>query len=314
MAERIIIDTDPGQDDAFAILLALAAPELEVLGLTAVAGNVPVSVTAANARRIVEIAGRPEVPVFPGAERPLLRPARHAAEVHGKTGLDGYAWAEPARPAEARHAVDWMVETLAAAGDGSITLVPVGPLTNIALLLRRAPGLARKVRRIVLMGGGFFEGGNMSPAAEFNILVDPEAAAVVFGAGIPLAAVPIDCTYGAPTPPGWDDALEALGTPVGAACAGMLRFFQRYGNEKYGTATRPLHDALAVGYLLWPELFESRLCNVEIETASPLTLGMTVVDWWHVTNRPRNCTWVRHCDAPELYARMLRALARLDSR
>ncbi|UFN51131.1 nucleoside hydrolase [Roseomonas sp. OT10] len=311
MVESIIIDTDPGQDDAFAILLALASPELEVLGLTTVAGNVPVATTAANARRIVELAGRAEVPVFAGAEQPLLRPARHAAEVHGRTGLDGYDWPAARRPVAAAHAVDWMVETLAARPDGATTLVPLGPLTNIALLLRRAPGLARKVRRIVLMGGGFFEGGNMSPAAEFNILVDPEAAGIVFGAGIPLVAAPIDCTYGAPTPPGWDDALAALGTPVGDACAGMLRFFQRYGNEKYGTQTRPLHDALAVGYLLWPELFTGQLCNVEVETASPLTLGMTVVDWWHVTDRRRNCTWLRHCDAPRFYARMLEALARL---
>ncbi|MFE0755518.1 nucleoside hydrolase [Inquilinus sp. NPDC058860] len=311
MAEAIIIDTDPGQDDAFAILLALASPELEVLGLTTVAGNVPVAVTAANARRVVELAGRSEIPVRAGCERPLLRPARFAEEVHGKSGLDGWDFPAPARPPEPGHAVDWMVETLLARPDGATTLVPVGPLTNVAMALRRCPAIARKIRRIVLMGGGFFQGGNMSPAAEFNILVDPEAAAIVFGAGIDLVAVPIDCTYAAPTPDSWITDLEALGTRVGAAGAGMMRFFQRFGNEKYGTATRPLHDALAVGYLLWPDLFTGRRCNIEIETASPLTLGMTVVDWWGISGRPANGMWLTGCDAPAFYGRMLERLARL---
>ena len=226
-------------------------------------------------------------------------------------GLDGYDWPAPSRPPEAAHAVDWLVATLLARPPDSVTLVPVGPLTNIALALRRAPDVAVRIRRIVLMGGGFFEGGNMSPAAEFNILVDPEAATVVFGAGVELAAVPIDCTYRAATPAAWVADLDGLGSRTGAACAGMMRFFQRFGNAKYGTPTRPLHDALAVAYLLWPELFTSRLCNVEIEIASPLTAGMTVVDWWHITDRPRNCTWVRDCDAAEVYARMLERLATL---
>ncbi len=217
MTEAIVIDTDPGQDDAFAILLALASPELEVLGLTTVAGNVPVAVTAANARRVVELAGRPEIPVRAGCERPLLRPARFAEEVHGKTGLDGWDFPAPARPPEPGHAVDWMVETLLARPDGATTLVPVGPLTNIAMALRRCPAIARKIRRIVLMGGGFFQGGNMSPAAEFNILVDPDAAAIVFGAGIDLVAVPIDCTLcGA-------DAGQLDRRPGGAGHAGRRR-------------------------------------------------------------------------------------------
>jgi purine nucleosidase len=310
--EKIIIDTDPGHDDAFAILLALASPELDVLGLTTVAGNVPLSVTTANARRVVELAGKPGVPVFAGADRPLLRPAMHAADIHGESGIDGYDWPMPARPAEAEHAVDWMVRTLEAAPERSVTLVPLGPETNIALLLRRAPHLAERVRRIVLMGGGFFEGGNYAPAAEFNILVDPEAAAIVFGSGIEIVAVPIDCTNNTLTPPDWIEDLAALETPVGKACAGMMGFFQIAGNRKYGTATRPLHDALAMAYLLWPELFSGRLCNVAIETSSALTLGATVVDWWHRTDRPRNCLWVRECTDPvELYRRMLRRLAKL---
>lgn len=312
MAEPIIIDTDPGHDDAFAILLALASGELEVLGITSVAGNVPVGVASANARRVVELAGRGDVPVFVGADRPLLRPPLHAHDIHGASGIDGYDWPAPTRPPEREHAVDWLVRVLSAAREKSVTLVVLGPQTNIALLLRRAPELACRVRRIVCMGGGFFEGGNYAPAAEFNILVDPEAAAIVFGAGIELVAMPIDCTNPALSPASWICDLAALGTRVGDACAGMMRFFQIAGNRKYGTATRPLHDALAVSCLLWPELFAGRLCNVEIETASALTLGATVVDWWHRTERRKNCLWLRECvDVRELYRRMLERLARL---
>ena len=312
MPERIIIDTDPGHDDAFAILLALASPELDVLGITTVAGNVPVAVVTANARRIVELAGRPGIPVHQGADRPLLRAPMHAADIHGDSGIDGYDWPAPANPPEAEHALDFMVRTLTAAEPRSATLVPLGPLTNIALLLRRAPHLAGRIRRIVLMGGGFFEGGNYAPAAEFNILVDPEAAAIVFGAGIELAAMPIDCTNNTLTPDWWIGRLAALGTRVGDACAGMQRFFEIAGNRKYGTRTRPLHDVLAMAYLLWPDLFAGRLCNVEIETNSELTRGATVVDWWYRTTRPHNCTWVRQClDTPELYTRILARLATL---
>jgi purine nucleosidase len=312
MTERIIIDTDPGHDDAFAILLALASPELDVIGITTVAGNVPVTVTTANARRIVELAGHPQVAVYQGAERPLLRPPMHAADIHGDSGIDGYDWPLPASPPAEAHALDWMVRTLSAAASRSVTLVPLGPLTNIALLLRRAPDLADRIRRIVLMGGGFFEGGNYAPAAEFNILVDPEAAAIVFGAGIELVAMPIDCTNNTLTPAWWIDRLAGLGTKVGDACAGMQRFFEIAGNRKYGTSTRPLHDVLAMAYLLWPELFAGKLCNVEIETRSELTRGATVVDWWHRTDRARNCMWVRGCvDTEALYSRILARIATL---
>ena len=310
MPERIIIDTDPGHDDAFAILLALASPEFEVLGLTTVAGNVPLAVTTANARRIVELAGWPEIPVFAGAERPLLRPPMHAADIHGDSGIDGYDWPAPSRSHEADHALDWMIRTLTAATPASITFLVLGPETNIALLLRRAPHLADRIRRIVVMGGGFFEGGNYAPAAEFNILVDPEAAAIVFAAGIELIAMPIDCTNRTLTPPTWIADFRTLGTAIGEACAGMMEFFQANGNRKYGTTTRPLHDALAMAWLLWPDLFTGRQCNVEIETNSDLTRGATVVDWWHRTDRPRNCLWIRDClDPAELYRRMFTRIA-----
>ena len=310
--ERVIIDTDPGQDDAFAILLALAAAEIEVLGLTTVAGNVPVQQTADNARRIVELAGHGAVPVVAGAARPLLRQPRPVPEIHGNTGIDGWDWPPAHQPPQAGHAVDWLVETLMGEPSGSISIIALAPQTNLALALRREPAIAGRIRRLVFMGGGFFEGGNMSPAAEYNILVDPEAAAIVLGAGLDVTAVPLDCTHSAPAPVGWSAALEALGTPIGHACGGMMRFFEQYGNRKYGTASRPLHDAVAVGALLWPELFEGRLCPVDVECAGTLTSGMTVVDWLRQTGRPDNCLWLRRCNDPQaLYDRMLQYLARL---
>jgi purine nucleosidase len=312
---RVIIDTDPGQDDAFALLLALASPDIEVLGVTTVAGNVPVAQTAENARRIVELAGFPATPVFSGADRPLLRPPRPAGEIHGETGINGWDWAAPQRGVEPRHAVDFIIETLLREPAGSVTLIAIAPQTNLALALRREPAIAARIAKIVFMGGGFFEGGNMTPAAEYNILVDPEAAAIVLGAGIDVTAVPIDCTNAATAPIGWSAELEALGTEVGRACGGMMRFFEQHGIKKYGTPTRPLHDAIAVGALLWPDLFEGRRCPVKVECAGTFTTGMTVVDWWRQTGEADNCLWLRRClDPTDLYRRMHAELSRLPAR
>jgi purine nucleosidase len=311
---RVIIDTDPGQDDAFALLLALASPEIEVLGVTTVAGNVSVEQTADNARRIVELAGRGEVKVFAGADRPILRAARPVPEIHGATGIDGWDWAPAKTGPEAQHAVDWIVETLLREPSGEVSVIALAPQTNIALALRRAPAIADRIKRIVFMGGGYFEGGNMTPAAEYNIVVDPEAAAIVLGSGVDVTATPIDCTHSAPAPVGWSAELEAIGSDVGRACGGMMRFFERYGNRKYGTQSRPLHDAIAVGALLWPELFEGRRCPVDIECSGRLTTGMTVVDWLRQTGQSDNCLWLRRClDPVELYRRMKDELARLPS-
>ena len=310
--QRLIVDTDPGQDDALALLVALGSPELELLGVTTVAGNVPVAQTADNARRILELAGRGDVPVYAGAQRPLLRPPRPVPEIHGETGIDGWDWAPAQRPPEAAHAVDWLVETLLREPARSVSLIALAPQTNIALALRRAPEIAPRLKRIVFMGGGYFEGGNMTPAAEYNILVDPEAAAIVLAAGVDITAVPLDCTHSAPAPIDWSQSLEALGTGVGSACGGMVRFFEQYGNRKYGTRSRPLHDAVAVGAFLWPELFDGRLCPVDVECAGRLTTGMTVVDWLRQTGAADNCLWLRSCRDPALlYARMLECISRL---
>lgn len=307
---KIIIDTDPGQDDAVAILLALASPELEVLGVTAVAGNVPLAHTERNARVVVELAGR-RVPVFAGCDRPLERTLRTAEHVHGKTGLDGADLPEPTLPLEDRHGVDFIVETLRREPAGTVTLVPLGPLTNIATAFLRAPDVVERVERIVLMGGGCFEGGNITPAAEFNIFVDPEAARVVFGSGRPITVVPLDTSHQALTSRARVEAFRGLGTPVGHAVAGWLGFFERFDVAKYGSEGGPLHDPLTVAWLLWPDLFHGREINVEIETASELTRGMTVADYWRVTDRPHNALWLRGVDAEGFFGRLTERLATL---
>jgi purine nucleosidase len=310
-ARKIIIDTDPGQDDAVAILLALASPELEVLGLTAVAGNVPLALTEKNARKICELAGRPETRVFAGAVRPLTRPLVTAEHVHGRTGLDGPELPEPTMKLEAQHAVDFIVETLMAEPEGTVTLCPLGPLTNIALAMIREPAIVPRIREIVLMGGGYFEQGNVTPSAEFNIYVDPQAADVVYRSGAPIVMMPLDVTHKALTTKVRIERFRAMGTRVGTATAQLLDFFERFDEEKYGTDGGPLHDPCVIAWLLKPELFSGRQCNVQIETVSELTMGATVVDWWNITDGPRNAHVMRDIDADGFFALLTERLARL---
>ncbi|WP_296417385.1 nucleoside hydrolase [Pseudooctadecabacter sp.] len=310
MPRDIIIDTDPGQDDAIAILLALASPELNVLGITAVAGNVPLALTQKNARIVCELAGRPDTLVFAGCDAPLKRKLVTAEHVHGKTGLDGPQLADPTMPLQDRHAVDWIIDTCRAAAPDSITLCPLGPLTNIATALTRAPEIKQAIAEIVLMGGGYFEGGNITPTAEFNIYVDPEAADIVFSAGLPLTAMPLDMTHKALTTKPRIDAFRALGTRVGDMTAAWTDFFERFDMEKYGSEGAPLHDPTVIAYLIQPDLFTGRHINVEIETQSDLTLGMTVADWWRVTDRAPNCMFMGDLDAEGFYALLADRLAR----
>jgi purine nucleosidase len=310
-ARKIIIDTDPGQDDAVAIMLALASPELEVVGITAVAGNVPLSLTEKNARKICELAGRPDVKVFAGASRPLVRRLVTAEHVHGKTGLDGPELPDPTMPLQDRHAVDFIIETVMSEPEGTITLCPIGPLTNIALALVREPRIAGRIREIVLMGGGYFEQGNVTPSAEFNIYVDPQAAQVVYSSGIPIVMMPLDVTHKALTTRKRVEAFRAMGTPVGTATAELLDFFERFDEQKYGSDGGPLHDPCVIAYLIKPELFSGRHCNVEIEAASELTMGATVVDWWGVTERPKNALVMRDIDHEGFFALLTERLARL---
>ncbi|MDK3016373.1 nucleoside hydrolase [Pseudodonghicola flavimaris] len=311
-ARKIIIDTDPGQDDAVAILLALASPEeIEVLGITAVAGNVPLALTAKNARIVCELAGRPDVPVYAGCDAPLSRPLVTAEHVHGKTGLDGPKLPDPAMELQPQHAVAFLIETLRRAPAGTVTLCPLGPLTNIARAFQEAPDIIPRVREVVLMGGAYFEVGNITPAAEFNIYVDPEAADIVFKSGVPLVVMPLDVTHGALVTKARNDAFRALGTPVGLAVAEMTDFFERFDKEKYGSAGAPLHDPTVIAYLIRPELFSGRYINVEIETRSPLTLGMTVADWWRVTDRRPNAMFMGDVVAEAFFSLLTERLGRL---
>lgn len=308
---KIIIDTDPGQDDAVAILLALASPELDVLGITAVAGNVPLRLTQLNARKVCELAGRPQTRVFAGASRPMVRNLVTAEEVHGKTGLDGPDLPAPAMKLQEQHAVDFIVETLMTEEPGSVTLCPLGPLTNIALALNREPRIAARIAQIVLMGGGYFEQGNVTPSAEFNIYVDPHAADVVFRSGAPIVMMPLDVTHKALTTAKRVKAIRDIGTRVGIAVAEMLEFFERFDEEKYGTDGGPLHDPCVIAYLLKPKLFKGREVNVSVETASELTMGMTVIDWWGVSKRPKNATVMRDIDADGFFALLVERVGRL---
>lgn len=311
-ARKIIIDTDPGQDDAVAILLALASPEeIEVLGITAVAGNVPLDLTSKNACVVCELAGVTHVPIFAGCDRPLTRDLVTAEHVHGKTGLDGPTLPEPQLAVQDRHAVDFIIDTLRSHDAGSVTLCPLGPLTNIATAFQQAPDIIGKVQQIVLMGGAYFEVGNITPTAEFNIYVDPEAADIVFKSGIDIVVMPLDVTHKALVTKPRNDALRALGTPVGIAVAEMTDFFERFDKEKYGSAGAPLHDPCVTAYLIRPDLFTGRRVNVEIETQSDLTLGMTVADWWGVTDRAPNALFIGDIDADGFFDLLTERLARL---
>jgi purine nucleosidase len=310
---KIIIDTDPGQDDAMALLLAFASPdELDILGLTAVAGNVPLDLTELNARKICELAGRPDARVFRGADRPLLHKLVTAEHVHGRTGLDGPDLPEPTMPLQEEHAVDFIIRTLLEEAPGTVTLCPLGPLTNIAMALIRAPEIAPRIGEIVLMGGGFFEGGNITPTAEFNIFVDPQAAQIVFRCGAPIVMMPLDVTHKALTTRARVGRFRDMGTKAGEASAALLDFFERFDVEKYGTDGGPLHDPCVIAYLIRPELFGGRRCNVEVETASELTMGMTVVDWWGVTDRPKNALVMRDVDADGFFELLTERVGRLS--
>jgi purine nucleosidase len=307
---KIIIDCDPGQDDAVMILLALACPDqLEVLGITTVAGNVPLKLTERNARLMCELAGRTDVPVFAGSAKPMVRELVTAENVHGGTGIDGADIHEPVLPLQKRHAVDFIIDTLLAADDNSITLVPTGPLTNIGLAIEREANILPKIREIVLMGGAMREGGNTTPCAEFNIYVDPHAADIVMHCGRPITIASLDVSHQVVVQHDCLDRLRLMDSKVASATLGMLEFFNRFDSQKYGTEGAPLHDPCTIAYLLQPELFLGKTCNVEVETDSPLTIGHTAVDFWGVTDRPANVNWLHQVNRKGFFDLLLDRLA-----
>lgn len=281
----IVLDCDPGHDDAIALLLALASPEVDLLGVTTVAGNQTLEKTTANALRVLEFAGRGDVPVAAGADRPLARELFIAAYVHGESGLDGPALPDPRGAPVEQHAVDFMADAVRGS-DRPVTLVPVGPLTNIALFLARHPEAAANVERVVLMGGAVAEG-NVTPAAEFNIYVDPEAAWRVFRSGLPVTMMGLDVTHKALMTQVHAERLRASG-PIGGMVAELYDFFIEYHRRTYGTEGAPIHDAVAVAHVLRPGLVETVHRHVDVDCKSELCRGRTVVDLWRRTGKEAN--------------------------
>ena len=272
---KIILDCDPGHDDAIALLLALASPEVELLAVTTVHGNQTLAKTTANALRVLEFAGRSDVPVGAGADRPLRREAFVAEYVHGESGLDGPALPPPSTSPVELHAVDFIAE-IVLAGSEPVTLVPTGPLTNIGLFLARHPEAAAQVARIVLMGGAIGEG-NVTPAAEFNIWCDPEAADRVFSSGLDVTMIGLDVTHKALVGPAHTEQLRGSGR-VGAMVAELLDFYGRFHRETYGWDGSPIHDAVAVAHAFRPGLVETARRGVRVDCEGELGRGRTNVD------------------------------------
>ncbi|MBS4703102.1 pyrimidine-specific ribonucleoside hydrolase RihA [Aeromonas veronii] len=297
MALPVILDCDPGHDDAIALILALASPELDVLAVTTSAGNQTPDKTLNNALRILTLLGRDDIPVAAGAPKPLARELIIADNVHGESGLDGPKLPDPAFAPQAMTGIELMARCLRESPE-PVTLVPTGPLTNIALLLAAHPELKGKIARIVLMGGAA-GAGNWTPAAEFNIYVDPEAADMVFKSGIPITMCGLDVTHEAQVMDEDIERVRAITNPVAQCVAGLLDFFMIYHRDpKWGFAGAPLHDPCTIAWLLAPELFHGVECRVDIETSGVHTVGMTVVDRYGLTGKPANALVLLGLDRP----------------
>ncbi|TBW41028.1 nucleoside hydrolase [Siculibacillus lacustris] len=315
MPRTIIVDTDPSPDDAVAFLMALGSPdELDLAAITTVGGNVPLHHTTRNALKALELAGHPEVPVFAGAAGPLVRPLATAEHVHGATGFEGYDLPEPkivATPGFAPHVV---IDLVMNRPPKTVTLCCLAPLTNIALALAERPEIAARLAEIVLMGGARREGGNITPAAEYNIFVDPEAAERVLACGAPITMIPLDCTHKALTSKARLAALRARGTPLAEAFFHLLSFNKLFDEGLKGTDGGPLHDPTVVAFLLRPALFSGRRVNVAVERSGEFTRGQTVVDWWGVTDRPKNVLWIDDLDADGYFELVFERLIRAERR
>jgi purine nucleosidase len=308
----LIIDTDPGADDVIALLLALSARDkLDVRALTTVAGNVQLNYTSRNARMVREWASRPDVPVYAGCARPMLRTPIYAAEVHGTEGVTGVKVFEPKQPLAKGNAVQYLIDTLLAAKPQSMTIVTLGPQTNLAMALIENPEIKQGVKEIVMMGGAHFNGGNITPAAEFNVFADPHASDVVFKSGLPITVIPLDVTHKMLTSPERIDRLRKIGNQAGKIAADILDAYVEHDIKQYGLPGGPVHDATTIGYLLQPELFKGRMANVEVDTREGLTFGATVVDYYHSTKRPENARWITEGDTQGFFDLLTLQLAKL---
>jgi purine nucleosidase len=286
VTRSIILDCDPGHDDAMAIMLAHGTPEIEIAAITTVAGNHRLELTTLDALRMCSLCGIDAVPIAAGCAAPLIRPLVTAQHIHGEAGLEGHSWPEPTVTTVPDHAVDLIIDLVTAA-PGEITLVPTGPLTNIAMAVRKEPRIVGRVREVVLMGGAF-SSGNQTQTAEFNAYVDPEAAAIVFEAGWPVTMIGLEVTEMALATEEVFLRIEAVGTPVAKAVSGMLRFYQARQLRETGIAAPHVHDPCAVAQVARPELVECRDAYVEVEQAGRLTSGTTVTDFRKKEGRPFN--------------------------
>lgn len=304
--QPIVLDCDPGHDDALAILLAAADPNLELLAITTVAGNQTLAKTSLNARRICTVAGIEGVPVAAGCDRPLLREPIISPEIHGESGLDGPAFGEPRVPLDPRHGADLIAE-LSQAVDG-LVVVSTGPLTNVATALASDPGMAGRLRRLVMMGGAIGLG-NTTPAAEFNIQADAEAASAVFASGIPITMVPLEATHRALATPAVMARISAIGSPLAEIAVELLGFFAETYRRVFGFASPPVHDPCAVAWLIDATLAPTRRMRVDIETRGEFTYGRTVCDVNGITGRPPNAEVATGLDADRFWDLMIGALA-----
>jgi purine nucleosidase len=307
-----IIITDPGQEQAAALMAILAAPEeFDVLGIVAGAGNTTLDQTVRNVLQVVELTGRTGIPVYRGAPRPLVRELVTAAHVHGATGMDGYELPSPRLEAEDERGVAAIIRMLRAAPVASVTVLQMCSMTTLAVALIEAPEIASSIREIVMMAGAYFEVGNITPTAEFNIYVDPHAARVVLDSGIPIAMLPLDVTHQLRNTRERLDRFSALGNECGRVLERLLTFSEAFDLDKYGWEGAPLHGPVVPLYCLYPELFSGRVINARVEISSELTMGMLAADWWQITDLPRNITYLRDVDAPVFYDRLLALVARL---
>lgn len=309
----LIIDTDPGADDVVALLLALASPEeLNVLAITTVAGNVRLDKTSRNARLAREWAGREEVAVYAGAPKPLVRSPIYAENIHGQEGLPGVEVHEPAKGLAEGNAVDYLITTLRNASPHSITVAMLGPQTNLALALIQAPDITQGIKEVVVMGGAHFNGGNITPVAEFNLFADPHAAQVVLASGVKLTYVPLDVTHKMLTSDQRLKQIEALNNQAGRLVSGILNEYVKADMAHYGLPGGPVHDASVIAWLLKPELFSGREVNLAIDSREGISFGQTVADWYDTLGHEKNVFWIENGDAQGFFDLLSQRLARLE--
>lgn len=312
MKRKLIILTDPGQDQAAALYMILGAPDaFDVMGIAATAGNIDLSHTTGNCLKLLELAERTDIPVFAGCPRPISGALVTAEHVHGPTGLDGPDLPDPVTEIQAEHGVEFIIRTLREAPAGEITICSLSPLTNLAMALVEAPDIGPRIKDVVAMAGAYFEVGNITPTAEFNVYVDPVAADIVLNAGIEITMLPLDVTHQMLSTPARLAAMRTLGNSCGIATAQMLEFSESFDLNKYGWAGAPLHGPCVPAFMLRPDIFEGRHINVSVETNAGLAHGMTVADWWGITERPKNVFYVRDGDPEAYYALLQECLANL---